>query len=51
MFLVSCEYGKDKFQCGVGEGVDIIMFNFIFDVEQFGWVFWNDVIGYEVFLL
>lgn len=43
----SCDYGKDKALCGVGEGADIITLNPIFDVEQSGWVFWNDATGYE----
>lgn len=47
MLPPSCEYGKDKSQCGVGEGADIITLNPIFDVEQSGWVFWNDATGYE----
>ncbi|RDA92505.1 hypothetical protein CP533_4184 [Ophiocordyceps camponoti-saundersi (nom. inval.)] len=36
-----------KRKCGVGEPADIITLNPIFDTHQSGWIFSNDVTGYD----
>ncbi|PFH55579.1 hypothetical protein XA68_17996 [Ophiocordyceps unilateralis] len=36
-----------KRKCGVGEAADIITLNPIFDTHQSGWIFSNDVTGYD----
>ncbi|KOS20534.1 hypothetical protein ESCO_005479 [Escovopsis weberi] len=43
----SCDEGEDKALCGIGEAADIITLNPIFDVDNSGWVFSNDVTGYN----
>ncbi|EPE02192.1 hypothetical protein F503_06108 [Ophiostoma piceae UAMH 11346] len=35
-------------QCGVGEGADLITLNPMFDSEDSGWVFSDDVTGYDL---
>ena len=41
---------KDKYQWGVGEEADLIVFNPIFDPSHTNWVFRNDVTGYNTSL-
>ncbi|KYK60679.1 hypothetical protein DCS_01817 [Drechmeria coniospora] len=43
----SCVSARGPAQCGVGEGADLITLNPIFDVNESGWVFANDVTGYS----
>lgn len=43
----SCDGGDDVWQCGVDEPADLITLNPIFDVEGSGWVFSEDITGYE----
>ncbi|PHH70725.1 hypothetical protein CDD82_6958 [Ophiocordyceps australis] len=43
----SCRSGSDESKCGVGEEADIITLNPLFETHQSGWVFSNDVTGYE----
>ncbi|OAA37188.1 hypothetical protein NOR_07204 [Metarhizium rileyi] len=42
-----CGAGHDAARCGVGEGADLITFDPIFDIAHSGWVFSNDIVGYE----
>lgn len=42
-----CAEGGDGDECGVGEAADIITLNPIFDPHLSGWVFSDDVTGYE----
>ncbi|KAF7547023.1 hypothetical protein G7046_g9135 [Stylonectria norvegica] len=48
MMPASCKPGKDRTQCGVGEDADIITLNPLFDTDESGWVFSNDVTGYAI---
>ncbi|KAJ6443345.1 hypothetical protein O9K51_04524 [Purpureocillium lavendulum] len=43
----SCSFGRDRAQCGVGEAADLITLNPIFDTDASGWVFSEDVTGYD----
>lgn len=43
----SCGKDKDPALCGVGEEADIITLNPLFDTEESGWVFSQDVTGYN----
>ena len=43
----SCASGKDMTECGIGEEADLITLNPIFDAEDSGWVFAQDVTGYD----
>jgi hypothetical protein len=43
----TCAEGTDLSKCGVGEDADLITLNPLFDAEQSGWVFANDVTGYD----
>jgi hypothetical protein len=43
----SCRSGHDSGDCGVGEGADLITFDPIFDINNSGWVFSNDITGYR----
>lgn len=43
----SCSFGQDPAGCGVGEPADLVTLNPIFDVDDSGWVFSNDVTGYS----
>ncbi|PHH79346.1 hypothetical protein CDD83_3873 [Cordyceps sp. RAO-2017] len=43
----NCGASHGAAECGVGEAADIITLNPIFDTFQSGWVFSNDVTGYD----
>ncbi len=43
-------YEDDRYEWGVGEDADLIVFNPIFDPTQTNWVFRNDVTGYDLTL-
>jgi hypothetical protein len=43
----NCAKGSDMSKCGVGEEADLITLNPIFDTEESGWVFAQDVTGYN----
>lgn len=43
----NCCAGNDPSQCGVGESADLITFNPIFNTAYSGWVFANDMVGYD----
>ncbi|KAH7376397.1 hypothetical protein B0T11DRAFT_20551 [Plectosphaerella cucumerina] len=43
----SCGKDKDPALCGVGEEADIITLNPLFDANESGWVFSQDVTGYN----
>ncbi|KAL2758168.1 hypothetical protein ACRALDRAFT_1074874 [Sodiomyces alcalophilus JCM 7366] len=43
----SCDEGQPPEGCGVGEEADIITLNPLFDTENSGWVFSQDVTGYD----
>ncbi|KAK3685837.1 hypothetical protein B0T22DRAFT_231838 [Podospora appendiculata] len=43
----SCSHGTDPAKCGVGEDADLITLNPLFDTEESGWVFAQDVTGYN----
>ncbi|KND88942.1 hypothetical protein TOPH_06458 [Tolypocladium ophioglossoides CBS 100239] len=43
----SCAFGQDPTLCGVGEGADFITLNPIFDTNDSGWVFADDLTGYR----
>lgn len=43
----SCAVGRTSPECGVGEEADLITLNPIFDAEDSGWVFAQDVTGYD----
>jgi hypothetical protein len=42
----NCKPSDDPWQCGVGEQADLITLNPMFDAENSGWVFANDLTGY-----
>lgn len=44
----SCDEGQPPEHCGVGEEADIITLNPLFDTENSGWVFSQDVTGYDM---
>lgn len=44
---VSCARGSDMSLCGVGEEADLVTLNPLFDTEESGWVFAQDVTGYD----
>lgn len=44
------EYDEDKYEWGVGEDADMLVFNPIFDVTTTNWVFREDVTGYNTSL-
>lgn len=46
----SCTSGGNLTQCGVGEEADLITLNPIFDTQDSGWVFAQDVTGYDLSL-
>ncbi|ROT41208.1 hypothetical protein SODALDRAFT_322393 [Sodiomyces alkalinus F11] len=46
----SCDDDQPPETCGVGEEADIITFNPLFDAESSGWVFSEDVTGYDTHL-
>lgn len=43
----SCASGKNITECGIGEEADLITLNPIFDAQDSGWVFAQDVTGYD----
>jgi hypothetical protein len=43
----SCAGRRDNTECGIGEEADLITLNPIFDAEDSGWVFAEDVTGYD----
>lgn len=43
----SCDVSHPVEDCGIGEAADIITLNPIFDTHESGWIFSNDVTGYE----
>lgn len=43
----NCAASQPPEKCGVGEAADIITLNPIFDTYESGWIFSNDVTGYE----
>ena len=44
----SCTSTTNPASCGVGEDADLITFNPLFDVQDSGWIFSNDVTGYNL---
>lgn len=44
----SCKGNKSFWECGVDEPADLITLNPIFDVEDSGWVFSEDITGYNI---
>lgn len=46
----SCTSGGNLTECGVGEEADLITLNPIFDTQDSGWVFAQDVTGYDLSL-
>ncbi len=43
----SCRRATDMKSCGVGEEADLITLNPLFDADESGWVFAQDVTGYD----
>lgn len=43
----TCTGRRDNAECGINEEADLITLNPIFDVEDSGWVFAEDVTGYD----
>lgn len=43
----TCAVGRNSSKCGVGEEADLITLNPIFDAVDSGWVFAQDVTGYD----
>jgi hypothetical protein len=43
----SCSAGSETSECGVGEDADLITLNPLFDTDESGWIFANDVTGYD----
>lgn len=46
----TCATGGNSTECGMGEEADLITLNPIFDAEDSGWVFAQDVTGYDLSL-
>lgn len=46
----TCVTGGNSTECGIGEEADLITLNPIFDAEDSGWVFAQDVTGYDLSL-